>query len=79
MTHDTRSRRLPSVPGPKGAEIRAARERLDLSASQAGALLDWTEKYWRKIEDGSVTITQANWELWLHKAGVKPIPFTPRK
>lgn len=60
---------------PKPEEIRAARRKLHLTQTQAGELLGVTRTTWNRYERGVRPMPPDDWALWLHKAGLVPMPF----
>lgn len=62
-------------PGPTSTEVRLLRVELGLTQQQAGAILGWTERAWRQIEDDQRSLSMLNWKVWKHLAGIEAIPF----
>lgn len=57
-------------------EIRAAREQAGLTQAQAAELAGYgAQSRWAELENGARTIDQWRWEYFLHRAGVRQMPF----
>lgn len=56
-------------PNPK--QIKAARKRLGLTQTQAGAIVGVTLRAWQYWETGNRKMDRAKWELFLIKTGLK--------
>lgn len=61
------------IPTPQ--DVRKARLYLDISQREAGLLLGVSRVAWARYEAGDRHLTAAEWEYWLHKAGLQRIPF----
>lgn len=60
---------------PKPDEIRAARESLGLTQTQAAELLGFKRLAWTLYETGNTEMLPALWAYWLHVTGIKRLPF----
>lgn len=65
---------------PKPAEISAAREAAGLTQAQAAELaMLGAQSRWAEYENGTRKIDPARWVLFLHRAGIRRLPWTPAK
>jgi DNA-binding XRE family transcriptional regulator len=60
---------------PTPDEIRMARLKAELTQAQAAEVIGFKRDAWAKYEAGRAEILPALWELWLHKVGIRRLPF----
>lgn len=61
---------------PTPAEIRAARQQAGLTQAQAAELAGYSaQPRWAELEAGRSTIDSWRWEYFLHRAGLRRMPF----
>lgn len=66
-------------PGPDAEAVRALRESLGMTQTDAAKVFNWSLRGWQQIELDERRLTAQQWALWKHIAGVEPMPFTRRK
>lgn len=66
-----------AMKSPTPAEVRAARDRAGLTQEQAGALIGVSRVTWARfeMEKHDSAPSPAEWELFLHKAGLTKLPY----
>jgi putative transcriptional regulator len=71
--HPNRSKRTPSAArNPRPEEIRAARDAVGITQTEAGALIYCELRTWQDWEGGQRRMHPAFWELWQLKAAKLP-------
>jgi DNA-binding XRE family transcriptional regulator len=60
---------------PTPDEIRMARLKAELTQSQAAEKIGLQRVAWTRYETGKATMSEALWELWMHKVGIRRLPF----
>jgi DNA-binding XRE family transcriptional regulator len=60
---------------PTPDEIRMARLKAELTQEQAAEVIGIKRIAWNRYENGHTAIPPALWELWLHKTGIRRLPF----
>jgi DNA-binding XRE family transcriptional regulator len=55
--------------------IRAARESLSLTQTQAAELIGVTRVTWTRWELGTTPMPESQWLMFRHRAGIEQIPF----
>jgi DNA (cytosine-5)-methyltransferase 1 len=64
VNHPNRSKHSTAPKAPKPSEIRASRDAVGLTQSDAARLVYVTLSAWQRWEAGERTIHPAMWELW---------------
>lgn len=59
------------------ADIRAARESLALTQTQAAEMIGVTRVTWTRWELGTTPMPESQWRMFRHLAGIEQIPFNP--
>ncbi len=63
-------------PGPSAAEVRAARDKLELTQEQCAELAGYgAQQRWDEIEAGTRTMDPWRWKYFLHRAGIERLPW----
>jgi len=64
---------------PTPTDVTSARLALDLTQTEAAAVLGADRVTWARYEGGTRNLSAVEWRYWLHVTGLKRLPFGSAK